>query len=444
MARRSCCSYQWTNVSILVSSFGLHFVSLGMVTSFGVMYSELRDQFGSGAAETSWVASLSSGLLLVIGPAAGILEKRFGCRVVAMTGSTLIGVGMVASTFAPSLYWLFLTYGVITGVGFGMAHLVATVTVNLTFDKRRSVAIAIGSSGSGCGNIAIPWLTTVWLEEYGWRQTFLLLAGIGIQGLVCGAIIGNVQTSGEPRGNHQNVDTIDHTPLRAAVTKVLKTKAFLIFAVSGFCTALAYFVPHVMIPELAKNRGLSSTDVALIFTVSGVSSILGRILIGFIVDILHISRIWTLSIALFIGGISTIGCAFVYDKWLFIGYGVILGVFTGTFGFLQSVIVVDLLGTKLLGIGFGFLTLFHGIAVIIGPPIAGWISDITHDNTVSFVYAGCLFCVGSFFACAIKTQTDFSGSKSDGQTEIKASSYQDNVPGDRCHTNISYECDTKL
>ncbi|XP_033731825.1 monocarboxylate transporter 4-like [Pecten maximus] len=412
-----------------------------MVTSFCVMYSELRDQFGSGAAETSWVASLSSGLLLVIGPAAGILEKRFGCRVVAMTGSTLIGVGMVASTFVPSLYWLYLTYGIITGVGFGMVHLVATVTVNLTFDKRRSVAIAIGSSGSGCGNIAIPWLTTVWLEEYGWRQTFLLLAGIGIQGLVCGAIIGNVHTSGESHGNHQNADRLS---LRAVVTEVLKTKTFLIFSVSGFCTSLAYFVPYVMVPELAKAKGLSSTDVALIFTVSGVSSILGRILIGFIVDITHISRICTLSIALLIGGISTIGCAFVYDKWLFIAYGVILGVFTGTFGFLQSVIVVDLLGTKLLGIGFGFLTLFHGIAVIIGPPIAGWISDITSNNTVPFVYAGCLFCLGSLFACAIKTRADFCESKNDMRTESQTSSYQDGVPLNLYRRNNNFVFDTKL
>ncbi|XP_033759041.1 monocarboxylate transporter 4-like [Pecten maximus] len=361
-----------------------------------------------------------------------------------MAGSTLIGVGMFSSTSVPSLYWLYLTYGVITGVGFGMVHLVSIVTVNLTFDKGRSVAIAIASSGIGCGNILIPWLTTLWLEEYGWRQTFLLLAGIGIQGLVGGAIIGNVHTSGESRCDHQNVYNTDHPPLRAAVTEVLKTKYFMIFSVSGFCTSLTYFVPYVMVPELAKAKGLSSTDVVLIFTVSGVSSILGRILIGFIVDILHISRIWTLSIALLIGGIPTIGCAFVYDKWLFIGYGVILGVFTGTFGFLQSVIVVDLLGTELLGIGFGFLTLFHGIAVIIGPPIGGLISDITHDFTVSFVYAGCLFCLSSLFACAIKTRPDIKESKNDRQTEIRARSYQDDVPVSRCHTNISFVFDTRL
>ncbi|XP_033759849.1 monocarboxylate transporter 9-like [Pecten maximus] len=435
MAGRSCL-YQWTNVSIIFSSFGMYFLSMGMVTSFGVMYSALRDQFGSGASETSWVASLSSGLLLVTGPTAGILEKRFGCRVVAMTGSTLVGVGMVASTFVPSLHWLYLTYGVIAGVGFGMLYLMGAVTVNLTFDKRRSVAIAIASSGTGCGNIAIPWLTTVWLEGYDWRQTFLLLAGLGVQGLVCGAIIGNVHTSGEPRGNHKNVDN-DHTTLRAAVSEVLKTKAFLIFSVSGFCTALAFLVPFVMVPELARRRGISAADVALIFTVSGVSSILGKILVGFIIDIAHINRIWTLSIALLVGGISTIGCAFVYEKWLFIAYGVILGVFTGTFGFLQSVIVVDLLGTKLLGIGFGFLSLFQGIAAIIGPPIAGWISDITSDNTVSFVYAGCLFCLSSLFACAIKTRPGFSKSKMDMRTETQTSSYPNDVLLNRCRRNSS-------
>ncbi|XP_021373604.1 monocarboxylate transporter 6-like [Mizuhopecten yessoensis] len=326
METRCCRSYPWSNVSILVSSFGLHFVTIGMVTSFGVMYSELRYQYHSGAAATSWIASLSSGLLLSFGPVAGILEKRFGCRVVAMVGSALIGVGMVASAFVPSLYWLYFTYGVITGIGFGMGHLVANVTVNLKFDKRRSMALAIASSGGACGNIVIPWLTTMWLEVYGWRQTFLLLAGIGIQGIVFAAIIFNVRTSNESHKHHHSPE---HKTLGAEVTAVLKTKAFLVFSLSGFCTAMAYFVPFVMIPELAKEKGVSSTDVALLFTVTGVSSILGRILVGVIIEIAQTNRMWTLALALLIGGVSTIGCAFIYDKWLFIAYGVILGVFTG-------------------------------------------------------------------------------------------------------------------
>ncbi|XP_069120627.1 monocarboxylate transporter 12-like isoform X2 [Argopecten irradians] len=356
-----------------------------------------------------------------------------------MSGSVLIGVGMVGSAFAPSLHWLYLTYGIITGVGFGMCHLVANVTVNLQFDRRRSIAIAIASSGSGCGNITIPWLTTMWLDMYGWRQTFLLLAGIGIQGVVCGAVLFNIHTENESHPN--DVGKLTNSSLQTAVGKVLKTPSFLIFAVSGFCTAMAYFVPYVMVPELAKTRDVSPTDTALIFTVSGASSILGRVLIGLIIDIAQINRIWTLTIALLIGGIATIGCAFVYDKWLFIAYGVILGVFTGTFGFLQSVITVDLLGTTLLGIGFGFLTLFHGIAVIIGPPIAGWISDVTNDNTIPFVYAGCLFCLGSFFACAVKIRLSYSVPKMDIRKSMDSSTYSDNGAFNYEDLNV---IDTKL
>ncbi|XP_060081990.1 monocarboxylate transporter 14-like [Ylistrum balloti] len=436
-----CRSSFWVKTSILVSSFGLHLISLGMVTSFGVMYSGLRDQLNSGAAETSWIASLSSGLFLMFGPVAGILEKRFGCRLVAMTGSALIGVGMLASAFVPTLFWLYLTYGVITGVGFGMAHLVANVIVNLKFNKRRSMAIAVASAGGGCGNIVIPWLTTIWLEVYGWRQTFLLLAGIGLQGIVFGAIIFKVSTSNDSGGSHRTDHSSDGPSIRAEVSTILKTKMFLVFSVSGFCTAMAYFVPYVMIPELAKVKGVSTTDVALVFSVSGVSSIVGRILVGFIIDVLHIDRIWTLSIALMTGGISTIGYAFVYNKWLFIAYGAILGIFTGTFGFLQSVIVVDLLGTELLGIGFGFLTLFHGIAVIIGPPLAGWISDVTNDYTVPFIYAGCLFCLASFLACVIKIRDYCNFSKCDDHV----SSRFDDIPvNNGSYTNSNFVFDTKL
>lgn len=76
-----------------------------------------------------------------------------------------------------------------------MGHLIANVTVNIHFDKHRSLAIAVASTGEACGNIAIPWLTTMCQKYYGWRGTFLLLAGVGIQGLVFGAFIGNIGTS---------------------------------------------------------------------------------------------------------------------------------------------------------------------------------------------------------------------------------------------------------
>lgn len=56
--------YKWL---VVVASFGLHYISLGIVQGFGIIYSELLDQFGTGKGETGWIPSLGSGLLLGFG-----------------------------------------------------------------------------------------------------------------------------------------------------------------------------------------------------------------------------------------------------------------------------------------------------------------------------------------------------------------------------------------
>ena len=52
---------------LLVGSFILHFNGLGLSQSFGIIYSELLTFFDSGKSETSWIASLNSGLFLGCG-----------------------------------------------------------------------------------------------------------------------------------------------------------------------------------------------------------------------------------------------------------------------------------------------------------------------------------------------------------------------------------------
>ena len=52
---------------LVFSSFILHFLSIGISQSFGVIYSELISVFEIGKGETAWVASLFTGLLLGTG-----------------------------------------------------------------------------------------------------------------------------------------------------------------------------------------------------------------------------------------------------------------------------------------------------------------------------------------------------------------------------------------
>ncbi len=53
--------------------------------------------------------------IFVIGPIAGYLIERYGCRVTMFCGVFLASSGLFSSSFATSVYHLYITYGIIAG-----------------------------------------------------------------------------------------------------------------------------------------------------------------------------------------------------------------------------------------------------------------------------------------------------------------------------------------
>lgn len=70
----------------------------------------------------------------------------------------------------------------------------------------------------------------------------------------------------------KNQTTEDSISLKQQISTALKNRKFLLFALSGFCTSMAYFVPYLMLPDLITSKGLVSLDVEIVFTVAGISS----------------------------------------------------------------------------------------------------------------------------------------------------------------------------
>ena len=54
------------------------------------------------------------------------------------------------------------------------------VAVNYWFEKHRAVAAGLASSGAGIGNLVLPPLLDFLINEFGWRNTCLLLSGLGM------------------------------------------------------------------------------------------------------------------------------------------------------------------------------------------------------------------------------------------------------------------------
>lgn len=76
----------------------------------------------------------------------------------------------------------------IAGLGFGMMYLPSIVMVGLYFDKRRAMATGIAVCGSGIGAFIFAPLGRYLNDTYGWRGSLLILSGLMLNGIACGAV----------------------------------------------------------------------------------------------------------------------------------------------------------------------------------------------------------------------------------------------------------------
>ncbi|CAG4975683.1 unnamed protein product [Colias eurytheme] len=174
---------------VVVASFLIATVADGLAFSYGLLQIKFVDFFEASEAKTSLIGSLFISVPLIAGPIMSALVDRYGCKKMTMVGGLFSTVGFVAASYSNTVEALYITYGLIAGLGMGLLYVTAVVSIAYWFEKRRNLAVGLGSCGVGFGTFVYSPLTTYLLDEYGWRGTLLLLAGTVLNVCVCGAVM---------------------------------------------------------------------------------------------------------------------------------------------------------------------------------------------------------------------------------------------------------------
>src|SRR2546425_12713550 len=114
-------------------------VALGAVYAWSVFRTPLTTQFGWSVSQVTFTFTIS---IFVLGIAAffgGLWLNRKGPRVVALTGGTLYGLGVFLTSFTHKLSWLYLSYGLIGGIGLGFSYIVPVAVLVKWFPDLRGL-----------------------------------------------------------------------------------------------------------------------------------------------------------------------------------------------------------------------------------------------------------------------------------------------------------------
>src|SRR5712672_1409644 len=171
-------------------------IALGAVYAWSVFRVPLAKQFGWSISEVTLTFTIS---IFVLGFAAffgGLWLNRKGPRVVALTGGTLYGAGVFLASFSHDLWWLYLSYGVIGGIGLGLAYIVPVAVLVKWFPDRRGLITGIAVGGFGAGALITAPVATRLIQSVGVLSTF---AYLGIVYLII-AIIAALVMQNPPEG----------------------------------------------------------------------------------------------------------------------------------------------------------------------------------------------------------------------------------------------------
>ncbi|XP_021270218.1 monocarboxylate transporter 6 [Numida meleagris] len=427
---------------VLVAAVVLQGLTLGFPSCIGVFFTDLQHEFQATNSETSWFPSIMVAVLHAGGPLCSILVKRFGCRFAVMVGGLLSSVGMVSSSFCKSLSQLYLTAGLITGLGSCFSFQAGVTALGYYFVRWRTLANAMASTGVSIGLTLWPLLSQYLLDEMGWRNTFLIFGGILLNCCVCGAVMRPVKfavgsllqfpSPGEEPGRRaeesqlSNGASSPHLKLQEQTRKFAcfrvlqkylafdifcQNKGYQIYTIGVTWMMMGFVLPHVYLVPYAIQNGVEERRAALLISIIGFINIFIRPLTGLLSGqtIFTGRRIYLYSLAVLLCGLSNFICVISAEFSMLIFYCVILSIAMSGIGALTFQVLMDVVEMDRFSSALGLFTILESITLLIGPPLTGLLVDITSDfryvfyTSSFFLISASLFMALSF--CALEKKS---------------------------------------
>jgi MFS family permease len=346
------------------------------VYTFTVFVKPLGTEFGWNREAVSLGFAIAAMTVGMTSPLIGRLIDRFGPRHIILPCMTVFGCGIAAFALLRSGIWQFyLTCFVVGVVGNGAAHLAYARSISTWFERRLGTALAIVMVGAGLGAMILPVIAQTVVTRSGWRSAYLTL---GILALLLGLPLSwrYVRDRDTPKAKDK-VTEVQHTGL--TWQQGLRTIPFWIIVAVLFVSSISMNGAITHLSALLTDRGITAGNAALCASVLGGTSILGRVVTGWLLDRFFGGRVAFVINVFTAGGILMLANANSFATGL--TAAALIGIGAGGEAAITPYLLTRFFGLRAFSTLYGLTWTFYAAAGAAGPVILGRTFDLTGSYT---------------------------------------------------------------
>ncbi|XP_042710675.2 monocarboxylate transporter 9 isoform X2 [Chrysemys picta bellii] len=433
----------WGWVIVLVSFF-TQFFCYGSPLAVGVLYLEWLDTFGEGKGKTAWIGSLASGVGLLASPVCSACVSSFGARPVTIFSGFMVAGGLMMSSFAPNIYFLFFSYGIIVGSSVGLfiyAALQRELIELYGLDGCLLIVGALSLNILACGSLMrplelsdsplpeksclekVPDQYLIYYEKENVEENTSILE----KGYCEEKSVNNMSSrdckqdsilnkNGLISIHAKETDTykqkvVEQTYFCKQLAKkkwqlylnyweetlfLFKNKVFSSLFIAILLFDIGGFPPSLLMEDVARSSNISEEEYVMpLISIIGIMTAVGKLVLGVLADFKWINTLYLYVITLIMTGVALVAIPFAKSYIMLAVLSGILGFLTGNWSIFPYV-TTKTVGIEKLAHAYGILMFFAGLGNSLGPPIVGWFYDWTQTYDIAFCFSGLCVLLGGF------------------------------------------------
>lgn len=227
---------------------------------------------GASPEDFALIGGFNFAFAMLVAPIVTVVARKYDPRLPMLIGVILLAIGYISASFSRRIWHLYLSQGVLVGLGVGFTYIPSIAIISQWFHKKRSLANGVSAAGSGIGGLVFSFVTDAVIRNVSLAWAFRITAFISCSMLFIAALL--------MKSRNDAVQPFQ----RGFDTTLLRRTDVILLLAWAFISMLGYIVLLYSLPDFAHSIGLSDGQAAALNAFLNLGTAVGRPVIGIASD----------------------------------------------------------------------------------------------------------------------------------------------------------------